>query len=78
MEMRLNPDTLIAPHSHDDCEILYVVEGSLHWGDHALPAGGSIFIPANMPYSFHSGPQGARILNIRSRVDHSFKPARAA
>lgn len=74
MEMRLNPDTLIAPHSHDESEIFYVAEGSLHWGDKALAAGGSIFIAANTPYSFRTGPQGARLLNIRSRADHSFRP----
>ncbi|MDE2404753.1 MAG: hypothetical protein KGM17_08810 [Sphingomonadales bacterium] len=27
MEMRLNPNTLIAPHAHDYDEIFYVVEG---------------------------------------------------
>ncbi len=31
MEMRLNPHTLIAPHSHDDDEIFFVAAGSLHW-----------------------------------------------
>ena len=75
MEMRLNPDTLIAPHSHDDDEIFYVAEGSLHWGDHTLEAGGSIFIAADTPYSFRTGPQGARLLNFRARADHSFRPA---
>ena len=78
MEMRLNPHTLIAPHSHDDDEIFYVAEGSLHWGDQALAAGGSIFIAAGTTYSFHTGPQGARLLNIRARADHSFRPAAQA
>jgi quercetin dioxygenase-like cupin family protein len=77
MEMRLKPDTLIAPHSHAEAEIFYVAEGSLHWGDHALEAGGSIFIPADTVYSFRTGPTGARLLNIRSRADHSFRPGRA-
>jgi quercetin dioxygenase-like cupin family protein len=76
MEMRLHPDTLIAPHSHDDDEIFYVAEGSLHWGDHALEAGGSIFIAADTPYSFRTGPRGARLLNFRGRADHSFRPAK--
>ena len=67
MEMRLKPDTLIAPHSHDDDEIFYVAEGSLHWGDHALEAGGSIFTAADTIYSFRTGPQGARLLNFRAR-----------
>ena len=76
MEMRLNPDTLIAPHSHDDSEIVFVVEGSIHWGDQALAAGGSLYIAADTPYTYRTGPQGARLLNIRSRADHSFRPAK--
>jgi hypothetical protein len=75
MEMRLKPHTLIAPHSHDDDEIFFVAEGSLHWGDQALEAGGSVFIAADTLYSFRTGPEGARLLNIRARVDHSFRPA---
>lgn len=74
LEMRLDPHTLIAPHSHDLAEIVYVVEGSLHWGDHALTAGGSMFIPARTSYSYRAGEQGARLLNIRARDDHSFIP----
>lgn len=74
MEMRLLPDTLVAPHSHDDCEIFYVAQGTLHWGDQVLEAGGSMFIPAHTVYSFRTGPRGARLLNIRSRADHSFRP----
>lgn len=76
-QMRLNPATLIAPHSHDDDEIYYVAEGSLHWGESSLHAGGSIFIGAETPYSFRTGPQGARLLNFRARADHSFRPAGA-
>ncbi len=75
MEMRLNPDTLIAPHSHEDDEIFFIVEGSLHWGDKALPAGGSLYIPAGTNYSFRTGSQPARLLNFRARADHSFRPA---
>jgi quercetin dioxygenase-like cupin family protein len=74
LEMRLDPLTLIAPHSHALGEIIYVVEGSLHWGDHALTAGGSMFIPAKTPYSFRAGEAGVRLLNIRARDDHSFVP----
>ena len=76
MEMWLNPDTLIAPHSHEDSEIVFVVEGSIHWGDQALAAGGSLYIAADTPYTYRTGPQGARLLNIRSRADHSFRPAK--
>lgn len=78
LEMRLQPHTLIAPHSHDLGEIIYIVEGALRWGDHVLEAGGSMFIPANTPYSFHAGVAGVRLLNIRAREDHSFIPAAAS
>jgi quercetin dioxygenase-like cupin family protein len=74
LEMQLDPHTLIAPHSHELGEIVYVVEGSLHWGDHALMAGGSMFIPARTSYGYRAGDRGARLLNIRSRDDHSFIP----
>lgn len=75
MEMRLNPHTLIAPHSHDDDEIFYVVEGMLHWQDKTLSAGGSLYIPAGTVYSFRTGEEPARLLNFRARADHSFRPA---
>ncbi|MEJ5978159.1 cupin domain-containing protein [Novosphingobium sp. PS1R-30] len=75
MEMRLNPQTLIAPHAHDEDEIFYVAEGSLHWQDKSLAAGGSIYIPAGVTYSFRTGEAPARLLNFRARVDHSFRPA---
>lgn len=75
MEMRLNPHTLIAPHSHDDDEIFFVVEGALHWGGKELAAGGSLYIPAGTAYSFRTGEAPARLLNFRARADHSFRPA---
>jgi quercetin dioxygenase-like cupin family protein len=74
MEMRLRPHTLVAPHSHDEPEIFYVAEGALHWGEHRLEAGGSMFIPAGETYRFQAGAEGARLLNFRATVDHSFNP----
>lgn len=78
MEMQLNPHTLVAPHAHDADEIFFVVEGSLHWGDKALAAGGSLYIPAGTTYSFTTGDRPARLLNFRARADHSFRPANGA
>lgn len=75
MEMRLNPHTKIAPHSHDDDEIFFVVEGSLRWQGKELGAGGSLYIPAGTEYSFATGDAPARLLNFRARADHSFRPA---
>ncbi|HUD30959.1 MAG TPA: cupin domain-containing protein [Novosphingobium sp.] len=74
MEMRLNPDTLIAPHSHDEDEIFFVVTGSLCWEDKVLAKGGSLYIPAGTDYSFRTGSDTAIVLNFRARADHSFNP----
>jgi mannose-6-phosphate isomerase-like protein (cupin superfamily) len=74
-EMRLDAHTLIAPHAHDEDEIFFVVEGSLHWLDRALAAGGSLYIPAGTTYSFRTGDAPTRLLNFRARADHSFIPA---
>lgn len=78
MEMRLAPHTLIAPHSHDEDEIFFVAQGSLHWRDKVLAAGGSLYIPAGTTYSFRTGAEPTRLLNFRARADHSFRPAGAA
>jgi mannose-6-phosphate isomerase-like protein (cupin superfamily) len=77
MEMRLDPGTLIAPHSHDEDEIFYVAEGVLHWGDKTLAKGGSLYIPAGTVYSFRTGAEPATLINFRGRADHSFHPASA-
>jgi hypothetical protein len=74
MEKRLKPHTLVAPHSHDDCEIFFVV----HWGERLLESGGSMLIPAGTVYSFRTGSRGARLLSFRSRADHSFSPGTPA
>jgi mannose-6-phosphate isomerase-like protein (cupin superfamily) len=77
MELRLNPNTRIAPHSHDEDEIYFVAEGSLTWEDRSLAAGGSIFIPAGVTYSFRTGAVSTRLLNFRGHADHSFNPVKA-
>jgi mannose-6-phosphate isomerase-like protein (cupin superfamily) len=74
LEMRLDPHTLIAPHSHDDDEIYFVVTGSLNWESKSLAAGGSLYIPAGTTYSFRTGAEPARLLIFRSRQDNSFHP----
>ena len=74
MEMRLNPHTLMAPHSHDEDEIYFIIAGSLNWEDKTLAAGGSLYIPAGTIYSFRTGSEPARLLNFRARADHTFRP----
>lgn len=74
LEMRLDPGTLVAPHSHALGEIVYVADGSIHWEGQALEAGGSLYIGPHTEYSYRAGPDGARLLNIRATTDHSFIP----
>jgi quercetin dioxygenase-like cupin family protein len=74
LEMELEPDAIIAPHSHDSCELYYLVSGDIRYGERILNAGGSIFIPGGDVYTFAAGPDGARLLNFRPVADSSFHP----
>ena len=74
MEVKYVPGAVVAPHSHDSAEILYVVEGEMHWGDQVLGPGASIFIGEQAVYSYKAGPQGLTIVNFRPRADFSFNP----
>lgn len=49
-----------------------------HWGEKTLTKGGSLYIPAGIVYSFHTGAEPAILINFRARADHSFNPACAA
>jgi quercetin dioxygenase-like cupin family protein len=74
MEVNYVPDAVVAPHSHDSAEIVYVVEGELHWGEQVLGPGASLFIGEGAVYGYRAGPQGLRIVNFRPRADFSFHP----
>jgi len=74
MEVNYAPNAVVAPHSHDSAEIVYVVEGELHWGDRVLGPGASLFIGEGAVYGYKAGPQGLRIVNFRPRADFSFHP----
>jgi quercetin dioxygenase-like cupin family protein len=68
------PDAVVAPHSHDGAQIVYVLEGELHWGRTVLEPGSSVFIPGGVAYGYRAGPQGLRTLNFRPTADRSFHP----
>lgn len=65
-EIEHPPGKEVIPHAHDVDEIIYVVAGDLVIGNRSLPAGSSVFVPANTLYAFRSGPQGLRFVNFRS------------
>lgn len=53
-------------HSHSADEILYVVEGTIHLGAHAVPAGAAVFIPADTRYAITCGDTKHAFLNYRA------------
>lgn len=60
-------------HSHSaDC-LYHVVSGSLRLGTEDLGAGDSIFIPANVPYTYRAGAEGAEVLEFRHTLDVDFR-----
>jgi quercetin dioxygenase-like cupin family protein len=68
---KLPPNHEVHAHAHREDEIMYVLEGEMHFGARVLKAGDSIFIPGNTLYAFRSGPSGVTNLNFRGRHDDS-------
>lgn len=78
-EIRCAPNTPIYPHAHLEDEIVYVLEGTLHFGRRMVGPGSAVGVTGLTTYGFTAGPQGCRFLNFRSRIDFSsFTPEAAA
>lgn len=52
------------PHSHPEDEIIFVLEGTIHFGRTQLGFGDAIFVPKNTTYSLHTGESGAQFVRI--------------
>lgn len=53
-------------HSHNaDC-LYYVIAGEVHLGKQVLGKGDGFFVPADAPYSYTTGPEGAEVLEFRN------------
>ena len=61
----LHPGFVSQPHSHDQDEVIYVVEGMLTLDDQECGPGTLIFNEKDTVYGFTVGDQGVRFLNIR-------------
>lgn len=72
-EVEVRPDAVVGQHSHDEDEIIYVVDGELHLGRQVLGPGASVLIPGDTLYSFRAGPDGLRFLNFRGRRDITYR-----
>jgi quercetin dioxygenase-like cupin family protein len=71
-ELKVPPNTELAPHAHGQDEIIYITEGEIHVGRRVLKAGSSVFVGKHTLYSLKAGPEGARFLNFRPRMDGQY------
>jgi uncharacterized cupin superfamily protein len=60
------PGNYTPPHSHNQDEVMYIIEGGLTMGDRFCGPGTVVFIERGTDYDFTVGDQGVRFLNIRS------------
>jgi len=72
-EVRAPAGAAFNPHSHDEDEIILVIEGELHAGSHVLTAGESMYVPGDTVYAFRAGPAGLRFVNFRPRLDVTYR-----
>lgn len=70
-ELQMEPNAELCPHAHESDEILYVIEGELHFGQRVLRAGTSVYIAALTLYRIKAGPEGVRFLTFFGRQDYS-------
>jgi len=71
-EVRASADAAFNAHSHDEDEIILVVEGQLHAGNHVIGPGGSMYVEGGTVYAFRAGPEGLRFFNFRPRLDATY------
>jgi len=60
-------------HSHSANGLYYIVSGSARLGTETLGPGDCIFIPANTPYTYRAGPEGAEILEFRHDLNADYR-----
>lgn len=54
-------------HSHDvDC-LYHIIAGGLRLGTEELGPRDSFFVPADVPYTYRTGPEGVELLEIRQQ-----------
>lgn len=61
----LEPNLDVAPHSHNEDEVIVVIGGELAIGDRKCGPGTVIYNEKDTDYGFRVGPLGVRFLNIR-------------
>ena len=65
VNIRLAPEAILPSHTHEvDC-LYYVLSGSIVLGRRTLGAGAGFFVPADQPYGYRAGSEGAAVLEFR-------------
>jgi hypothetical protein len=60
------PNFVLPRHSHSvDC-LYFVVAGEVHLGSQVLAVGDGFYAPADAPYGYTAGPEGAEVLEFRT------------
>lgn len=62
--VRFEPSHFEPPHSHDEDEIILLVQGALTLGDQRILQGDSLFVPKNTRYSLRAGGDGAEFVRV--------------
>jgi mannose-6-phosphate isomerase-like protein (cupin superfamily) len=60
-------------HSHSGDCLYHVVSGSLRLGTDELSAGDSVFVPADVRYTYRAGADGVEVLEFRHTIDVDFQ-----
>jgi quercetin dioxygenase-like cupin family protein len=67
------PGFLLPRHSHSSDCLYYIVEGQIVMGKRELGPGDGFFLPADQPYAYHTGPEGAKVLEFRHQASFDMK-----
>ena len=72
----MGPNAVASPHSHDQDEVILVMEGEIRMGKRVCGPGSVVFFEKDTQYGFSVGPEGVRYVNVRPGLAR-FKPAGA-
>jgi quercetin dioxygenase-like cupin family protein len=61
---RYEPHHFEPPHSHAEDEVIYLLAGSLAFGDKPLGRGDALFVPKDTRYSLRAGEEGAEFVRV--------------
>jgi quercetin dioxygenase-like cupin family protein len=65
VNIRLAPNSILPTHKHDTDCLYYVLSGTILLGRQELGMGAGFMVPADRPYGYRAGANGAAVLEIR-------------